>query len=88
MSGDGYDRKTDVVARTAWEAIRAWRAGNGRCDMLPWIDAPNEEKAGLLMSVSKILATLLSGQDIELVPDMSVEDVLALNIIYALVGEE
>lgn len=84
---DTYDRHTDTVSRTVWEAIRAWRVGNGDCSLLPWIDAPNAEKAGLIIAVSGILAKIDNNEGIQIPIEPTVEDVLTVNIIYALAGE-
>lgn len=82
-----YDAHTDAVVRTAWEAIRAWRAGRNICNMLPWIDASNEEKAGFYATVVKSMTELQRSGNISMSVEPSDEEILVINIIFALANE-
>lgn len=82
-----YDHLTDTITRVSWEAIRAYRASHGIQSMLPYIDASNEEKAGLWEAVVKAMSQLKETGNIAMSQQPTPEDILVVNIVFALMEE-
>jgi len=72
------DSDVTLAARTAYEAVRAYRNQTGKQDMLPWVDASGMKSAGYEQAVKDCAK---GGHS----PKMNVEEALINAVVTALI---
>ena len=83
-----YDKRVDDIVRVVYEAVRTYKITKGERSLLPWVDAPFPEKAFAYLAVNEVIGVLAREEEPELPNDPTTEEILILNIIFALVGDE